>query len=380
MRSRTAEIAGGGIAGLSAGVALARKGWQVRIHEQDDQLRILGTGIYIWENGLRVLDTLGALDGTIKDCIPAWRSQKRDKQDRPFTQAYFARGNRLYVPLRESLLTILRDKAMEAAAEIVFGSRPVAAKPEGHLVFADGKTASADLVIGADGINSSIRDSLDLLALRKSANQFGYRTMIERAPEELSMPERRGHCEYWNGSSRILYAPCTAERAYVQLTSVRGDQQGNTMPPNRNYWLERFPQLKWLIERLPEDGRGDWFELLKLKRWSKGCVAIVGDAAIAQPLFLGQGGGCSMMAALSLAEALSGNGKIECALGAWERRERPLLETTQNIAYWTGQLASAPEIVRINAFRALYSIGWLRRRTIAVAAAHRPTGTELTPA
>ena len=87
-----------------------------------------------------------------------------------------------------------------------------------------------------------------------------------------------------------------------------------------------------------------------------------------------------MMAALSLAEALSKDGEIESALSAWERRERPLLETTQNIAYWTGQLAFAPEVLRTNAFRALYSVSWLRRRTIAVAAAHQPTGTELTSA
>ena len=270
MRLRTAEIAGGGIAGLSAGIALARKGWRVRIHEQDEQLRILGAGIYIWENGLRVLDTLGALDGTIEGCIPAWRSQKRDRQDRPFTQAFFASDSRLYVPLREALLKTLYAKAVEAGAEVVFGSRPIGAEPEGRLMFADGSTASADLVIGADGINSAVRDALGLLASRKPANQFGYRTMIDRASDELSMPDRRGHCEYWNRSSRILYAPCTAELAYVQLTSVRGDVQGNTTPPDRSYWLKRFPQLAWLIDRLPEDGRGDWFELVKLERWSKG--------------------------------------------------------------------------------------------------------------
>ena len=62
------EIAGGGIAGLTAGLAFAQKGWQVRVHEQDAALRIPGAGIYIWENGLRVLEALG---------VPAARHRRR---------------------------------------------------------------------------------------------------------------------------------------------------------------------------------------------------------------------------------------------------------------------------------------------------------------
>ena len=68
--SGTIEIAGGGIAGLATGLAFARKGWRVRVHEQDDDLRILGAGIYIWENGLRVLDALGVLHDVVADALP----------------------------------------------------------------------------------------------------------------------------------------------------------------------------------------------------------------------------------------------------------------------------------------------------------------------
>lgn len=60
MRERL-EVAGGGIAGLTVGLGFARKGWSVRVHEQDSQLRIPDAGIYIWENRLRVLETLGTL-------------------------------------------------------------------------------------------------------------------------------------------------------------------------------------------------------------------------------------------------------------------------------------------------------------------------------
>src|SRR3984893_14493186 len=90
------EIAGGGIAGLTTGLAFARKGWRVRVHEQDDDLRILGAGIYIWENGLRVLDTLGVLDAVVEGTLPAWRHEKRDHQGEGFARSRLGSDFRLY--------------------------------------------------------------------------------------------------------------------------------------------------------------------------------------------------------------------------------------------------------------------------------------------
>ena len=64
---RSAEIVGGGFAGLTAACALARRGWRVRLHERADRLRTAGAGINVYENGLRVLEALGARDDTIRD-------------------------------------------------------------------------------------------------------------------------------------------------------------------------------------------------------------------------------------------------------------------------------------------------------------------------
>src|SRR2546426_423705 len=62
-KPRHAEIAGAGFAGLTAACALARRGWSVRVHERAEALRTMGAGIYIYENGLRVLEAVGAADG-----------------------------------------------------------------------------------------------------------------------------------------------------------------------------------------------------------------------------------------------------------------------------------------------------------------------------
>ncbi|HEX3953903.1 MAG TPA: NAD(P)/FAD-dependent oxidoreductase [Stellaceae bacterium] len=369
----TVEIAGGGIAGLTTGLAFARKGWRVRVHEQDPDLRILGAGIYIWENGLRVLDALGALSAVVGDAVPAWRHEKRDHDGSVFIQSRLGSRFRLYVPLRESLLVGLYDTLIDAGGEVVFNSRAIAADPRGDLLFEDGSKARADLVIAADGINSPIRDALGLLRWRRPANQFGYRAMIRRAPGDLSSEIGRSHCEHWHGSRRLLYAPCTAHEAYVQLTSLKGDTAANRMPIDREFWSAQFPHLAWIIERIPDDGRGDWFEIIRLRDWSSGRVALVGDSASAQPPFLGQGGGCAMMSGFALAEAIERCGNVIDGIDAWQRRERAFTEWVQRVAYWYGQLARLPPAARTAAFRALDATEWLKGATLLVAARHDPT-------
>src|SRR5262245_53508591 len=106
---RTVEIAGGGIAGLTTGLAFAQKGWRVRVHEQDHALRILGAGIYIWENGLRVLDALGVLSHATVGVIPVYRHDKRSHNGKVLVTGQIGRDFRLYVALRETLLKALHD-------------------------------------------------------------------------------------------------------------------------------------------------------------------------------------------------------------------------------------------------------------------------------
>jgi 2-polyprenyl-6-methoxyphenol hydroxylase-like FAD-dependent oxidoreductase len=372
----TVEIAGGGIAGLTTGLAFARKGWRVRVHEQDSELRILGAGIYIWENGLRVLGALGVLDRVIAGTIPASRHEKRNHDGTLFSESRLAGDFRLYVPLRENLLRTLYDALVEAGGEVAFQSRAIGAAPCGRLEFADGCSVAADLVVGADGINSPIRDSLDLLRWRRPVGQFGYRAMIRREAGDWSNESPEAHCENWNGSRRLLYAPCTPDYAYVQLTSLKGDDLGNAVPIDRAFWRELFPGLCRVIDRIPDDGSGDWFDLVRLKDWSKGRVALVGDAASGQPPFLGQGGGCAMMSGYSLAEAIDREGDVNAGIATWKRSERRVIEWVQQVAYWYGQLARLPPGARSAAFKAIELCEPLKRVTLFAGARHDPTAED----
>lgn len=364
---RTVAIAGGGIAGLTTGLAFAQKGWRVRVHEQDSALRGLGQGTYIWENALRVLDALGVLASVIAGVVRAARHERRNHDAEMLSSSYFGRDFRLYVPLREGLLTTLHDALIETGGEVVFNSRAVSADPDGWLHFADGSSRRADLVVGADGINSSIRDSLGLLRWRRPVNQFGYRAIIRRQPDELDTEVGCTHCEYWNGLRRLTYAPCTAGLAYVQLTSAAGDTLGNAVPIDRDFWRGLFPHLAWIVDRIPDNGRGDWFEIVRLEYWASGRVAIVGDAASAQPPFLGHAVGCSMMSGFALAQTIDRTGDVIDGLADWELRERPFTDWVQWVAYWYAQLAFLPARVRTAVLKATDASEWVKRQILLAA-------------
>ena len=319
---RQVEIVGAGIAGLTTALAFAQKGWRVRVHEQNRTLGLFEEAVHLWRNGLRVLDALGLLAEVIPDVIPASHCERRNAHGKAFSSADFSPDCHLYLPLQRSLLTGLYDALIETGGEVVFDSRAVGADPAGRLEFADGSCVRADLIVGADGINSVIRDSLGLLKWRRAAHQFGYRTVIRLGRGKLDTDTECIHWEYWSGSRRLLYAPATAEFAHVELTSVAGDDSGNAVPIDRQSWRTQFPKLAWIIDRVPEDGRGEWFETIRPEYWSSGRVAIIGDAATAQSPILGHGVGCMMMSAFALAQTIDPTADVAEGLAQWELRDR----------------------------------------------------------
>jgi 2-polyprenyl-6-methoxyphenol hydroxylase-like FAD-dependent oxidoreductase len=153
------------------------------------------------------------------------------------------------------------------------------------------------------------------------------------------------------------------------------DEAAKSVPMRGDAWVRWFPHLSTLFARIREEGRYDRFELIKLKSWSSGRVAVIGDAAHALPPNIGQGGGCAMMNGLSLAVFLDRFGDVPTALMNWERQERPLTDHTQRMSYLLGLPTTWPPALRTIFFTLAGRSRWLiRQRTLT--AMHVPTGTE----
>jgi len=373
MSRRHAEIAGAGFAGLTAACALGQRGWSVRVHERADRLRTTGAGIYIYENGLRVLEAVGAYDAAVKGAPFAHTREVRDGQGRLISKHSW-KGSRVFSIVRQNVINALAEAARHAGVEIVTNSAAVAANPEGELTLADGATCKADLVIAADGSNSRLRDGLRLLAKRKYLVDGCTRLLLDKTAAERAQTDGAKTIEYWSGTRRLLYTPCSETDIYIALTMLDSDEPAKAVPVRKDEWKRAFPHLEVLIDRIGEQGRYDRFDLIKLKRWSAGRVAIIGDAAHALPPNIGQGGGCAMMNALSLAVYLAREDDVAAALETWERNERPMTEHTQRISYFLGLPTTWPPALRAFTLALVGRSKWLtaqRTRT----ALHRPTGT-----
>src|ERR1044072_6052415 len=108
---RHAEIAGAGVAGLTAACALAQRGWRVRVHERGERLRTTGAGIYIYENGLRVLKAgVGAYAGAVKGAPFAHTRGVRDDRNRVISVHRWV-GSRVFSIVRQTVINALAAAA-----------------------------------------------------------------------------------------------------------------------------------------------------------------------------------------------------------------------------------------------------------------------------
>jgi 2-polyprenyl-6-methoxyphenol hydroxylase-like FAD-dependent oxidoreductase len=372
MTRRHAEIVGAGFAGLTAACALAQRGWSVRVHERADTLRTTGAGIYIYENGLRVLEAVGAYEAAVKGAPFAHTREVRDDQNRAISTHKW-QGSRVFSIVRQTVINALAESARNSGVEIVTESAAVAASSAGEITLSDGRRLKADLVIAADGANSKLRDSLGLLDRRKLLVDGCTRLLIPKTAEERGQ-DGATTVEYWSGSRRVLYTPCSPTEVYIALTMLDADDTAKAVPVDKAAWKRWFPHLETLIDRLGDEGRYDRFEYIRLQRWSAGKVAVIGDAAHALPPNIGQGGGCAMMNALSLAVYLDREKDVPKALEMWERQERPLTEHTQRISLMLGWPTTWPPFIRAKALALADKSKWLVRQRTKTAL-HRPTGT-----
>lgn len=363
-----AEIAGAGFAGLTAAIALKQIGWSVRVHEADEELRAFGAGIFIWENGLRVLRAIGAYDEVKNGLHSVGIMESRLDGKRGAVQQFGidTTGCRMVTMTRHHLYTAILRAAQRHDIEIRTSSQVTSASRDGVLTTSSGESFKADLVIGADGVKSAVRDSLGIKVHREIYNDGITRLLVSRSEEEVRSESWNRVIDFWTrtpGPRRILYTPCNDNELYLAFMAPRADQEGAELPINKAAWSASFPYLRQIIDRVEMEGRYDLYQTSRLDSWTYGRVAVVGDAAHAMPPTLGQGAGLAISNALGLAVALRSAPSVEEALVQWERAERPITDHTQNFA---SDLAKTRKLIDGHA----WGPDALR------AARHIPSGTE----
>lgn len=330
---RHAEIAGAGFAGLTAAIALRRRGWSVRVHERGDELRAIGAGIFLWHNSLEILRAFGLYD------------ELRAKSHRPpfyETRVHGASvsketcGGVEYLTMsRAHLHDVLARGAEDAGVEILTNSHVVGAGRDGQLRLESGETFEADLVVGADGVRSKVRDSMDFKYEEWGARDGIARVLIPRDPEYVG-GDWDNVIDMWEfapSTMRILYVPCNDHELYLGLMAPNEDESASRVPIDLETWADMFPNMRTALKRVAAlpDARRDTYETRVLETWVDGKVALVGDSAHAMCPALAQGAGCGMVNAYTLAEKVSAfdSDALSHALEEWQHEFRPLTDRCQ---------------------------------------------------
>lgn len=351
------------------------------MHEAAPELREIGAGLYIWENGLRVLEALDMYDKIEARAhrVPAF--DVVDERYRLVHRMEFSTkpGERLFIVLRPELHRALVDYAESLGVEIRSSSRVLSADPSGSIELEDGSRHKADLVVGADGLNSAVRDSLGMLKRKRDLIDGAIRLLIPRRATERVDPHFQRCIEYWRGPRRILYTPAGPDDVYLCFTSQASDEAAKRIPLDLDMWRPNFPRLADALDRVTDEtpARWDRFSMVKVKAWSRGRVAILGDALHAQPPNLGQGAGLGMQGGLALAHALSQSSDVESGLALWEQTEREIVAHTQRWT-WLWGLSSAAFPHQMQRARSRF-VSWLASRervgrNVSRTAFHVPTG------
>ena len=329
MPTRHAEIAGAGLGGLAASVALAQRGWSVRIHERGRfAANVRGRDLAVGERPAvsgrpgcrRTGHQAGASDRDARRPRPQRPRADAPRLRRSGPAGAAAPGRPVRRPDRAGRGTRRRHRHRLPGG----GGQP----PRGTGRSSTGPCCAADLVIAADGAFSRVRESL-LLTQRVDYLDEGYTRLL--IPRRESDPPTE-ITEYWSGSRRLLYDPCTDDLNYVCLCCNVDDEDGAA-------GAGRWEHLAAVLPRARRDHRADRRggpvgprAAGHLPRWSRGRAVVVGDAAHAQPPNLGQGANLTFQNALALAEYLdrdSRPGSRRAAMGtpgAAADRPRPALD------------------------------------------------------
>jgi salicylate hydroxylase len=341
--SQRVLIAGAGIGGLTAALALLRSGIDCDVYEQTPELREVGAGLQLAPNGTRVLFFLGLEPDVRRDGVETgdkvvrlWSTgQAWSLFDPKVATAVERFGSPMYLMHRGDLHAMLADAVRQAKADAIhLNARAIDFEQDDlavTLCLSDGRRVMGDVLIGADGLHSQIRQKLFGPASPKFTGIMAWRGMapIQKLPEHL----RRPLATQWLGpNGHVTCYPVHRGELLNMVGEVERDDW------RRESWVEQgsldecrkdFPNWhRDLLDIIDNTGAlYKWALHLRepLPKWSVGRVSLLGDACHAMLPFLGQGANMAIEDGLILARCLEKyEGNPITALTHYEaaRRER----------------------------------------------------------
>ena len=341
----TVLIVGGGIGGLSAGIALQKIGIKTEIVELQKEWNVYGVGIIQPPNALRALDELGVLEECLNKgfSYPGFsyctgQGHEFAKPESPRIDGYPGVNG----ISRRGLHNILLNAAIAAGTEIRMGIsvESIENKSDCTLVtFTDGTSAKYDLVVGADGVNSRVRDLLFGNVEQEYVGQAVWRYTLPR-PKEIDTG-----IFYFGKNGKAGLVPMSKSEMYLLLTTH--EPNNPKMPADQLDILlrERLQEFGGEIAQIRDQIKDPSlvvyrpiYSYLLPSPWHRGRVVLIGDAAHATTPHLGQGASLALEDVLVLADLLAQEYDVVEKLSAFTERQfersRIVVDHSRQLVEW----------------------------------------------
>jgi len=347
-------IVGGGIAGLSLHRALRDGPWQVDLVERDTRPDRVGAGLAVQPNAMRALRGLGAATAVERAGAVIHRLQYRDQLGALLCDVDLDDlwGN--VGPFVGITRAALHEALVSESARSGMGRSASSVRQHGERVsvtFDDGTIRTYDLVVGADGIHSSVRGSAAGRLRPAYAGQMVWRSLAPVCP---GGPDG---VQFWLGCDRFFGLCPAGDGITYGFGNIARPRLRDPVAGRKRRLIEQFtgfgaPVLEYLAAiECDGDIHCAPVEWLPESAWGNGQLVLIGDAAHATSPMLGQGGCMAIEDACVLADELRRCGDIPAALARFAERRQPRVSWVREQSQALAELVRRPAGIRDRSLR-----------------------------